>query len=225
MKRATLLLAAVVLVVPGTVGAQTLYLSAEPVRPATGDEVRVRLMSGTPFAGKAVDSKTMRIQRLWHGGRTDLERAAGAATFRPTEPGIQLIASMPLEHEIESEVASYGKALLVIGDPPRTERIWRSELGQRLEIVPETDPVALARRGGSLEIQVLFDREPLAGAIVVAVAERAATESHRREVTDMLGRTRFELDRPGRWLLYLAHRSPRSSSALYQSSLLLAAGP
>jgi hypothetical protein len=216
-----------------SVRAQTLYLSAEPARPQAGDEVRVTLTSGVPFAGTALaggDRPAMRLERLWHGGRVILEgdSAGGPATFHPAEAGVQLVAYGPRDG-VDEGLASFGKAVLVVGEPERGGRIWRSELGQRLEIVPETDPVALARAGGQLEIQVLFRREPLAGATVVAVAEGATEESYRRRVTDRSGRVHFDLDRPGRWLVHLAHkrlgRGGESGRDLFQSSLLVAAGP
>jgi len=213
------------LVATGMVQAQALYLSAEPAHPGAGEQIRVRLMSGAPFDGQATDTDSVRIQRLWNAGRTVFDDVTGGAAFRPDSPGVELIASLAGD---DAEVSSYSKALLVVGEPSRSGRIWRSELGQRLEIVPETDPLELARHGGALQIQVLFDREPLSGATVVAVAEDAGTKHYRQGTTDEMGRVRFELDRPGRWLVHLAHKSFGQIGdrgwTLYQSSLLLAAG-
>jgi uncharacterized GH25 family protein len=125
-------------------------------------------------------------------------------------------------------VASFGKAMVVVGNASPHETIWRSELGHRLEIVPETDPVALERGDDVFEAQVLFRREPLPGATVVAVAEDSPAESYRRVMTDALGRVRFELDRSGRWLIHLAHKSVERDAmgrgTLFESSLLLTRG-
>ena len=215
--------------------AQTRYALPESAHPATGDEVRIRLMSGVPFAAEKLpvaELGDVRLQRLWRSGRVELEfdDAAGAATFRTTAPGVQLIAYAPRsEAGSATEVASFGKALVVVGAASRKEQIWRSELGQHLEIVPATDPVALLESGGVLEVQILFHREPLAGATVVAVAEGAPAESYRRAVTDTFGHVRFDLDRPGRWLVHLAHKSYERGEDpgwnLVQSSLLLVSGP
>jgi hypothetical protein len=225
MVRKTATVVVLALAATGMLQAQALYLSAEPEHPDAGEEIRVRLMSGAPFDGQATETDSVRIQRLWNAGRTLLDDETGSAAFRPDSPGVELIASLAGD----DEVSSFGKALLVVGEPSRSGRIWRSELGQRLEIVPETDPLELARRGGALQIQVLFDREPLSGATVVAVAEEAGTKHYRQGQTDEMGRVRFELDRPGRWLVHLAHKSFEQIDdrgwTLYQSSLLLAAGP
>jgi len=230
MMRKTAAVVVLALAATGMVQAQALYLSAEPEHPDAGDQIRVRLMSGAPFDGQATETDSVRIQRLWNAGRTVLDDVTGSAAFRPDSPGVELIASLAGDDaEGGDEASSFGKALLVVGEPSRSGRIWRSELGQKLEIVPETDPLELARRGGALQIQVLFDREPLSGATVVAVAEDAGTKHYRQGKTDEMGRVRFELDRPGRWLVHLAHKSfgqiDDRGWTLYQSSLLLAAGP
>jgi hypothetical protein len=215
--------------------AQGLHLSTEPARPTAGTEIRVTLSRGMPFAGEVLSAdaaRGVRLQRLWRSGRSDLEPdpATGVARFRATEPGVQLVAFGPRgDGGGSGEVASFGKALVVVGGTASNAAIWRSELGQELEIVPETDPVTLAESGGSLQVQVLFDREPLAGATVVAVAESPAGDSYLRSLTDTLGRARFDLDRPGRWLVHLAHkgfeRGDEPGWALYHSSLLLFNGP
>jgi hypothetical protein len=215
--------------------AQTRYVSADPARPAPWAGVRIRLMSGVPFAAEKLSVAELgdvRLERLWRSGRIELkfDDAAGTATFRATAPGVQLIAYAPrAEAASAADVASFGKALVVVGPASRKEQIWRSELGQLLEIVPATDPVALLESGGTLEVQILFRREPLAGATVVAVAEGAPAESYKRAVTDTFGHVRFDLDRPGRWLVHLAHKSYERGDdpgwSLYQSSLLLVSGP
>ena len=65
--------------------AQTRYALLETTHPATGAEVRIRLMSGVPFAAKelpAAERRDVRLQRLWRSGRVELEFAdeGGAAT-------------------------------------------------------------------------------------------------------------------------------------------------
>jgi hypothetical protein len=238
MIRTKVLLLALALTVPPlatAARAQTRYALPEPTNPATGAEVRIRLMSGVPFAASELsvaELRDVRLDRLWRSGRVELDfdDAGGVATFRVAAPGVQLIAYSPRgEAGSATEVASFGKALVVVGPASRKEQIWRSELGQRLEIVPATDPVALLESGGTLEVQILFRREPLAGATVVAVAEDAPAESYKRAVTDTLGRVRFDLDRSGRWLIHLAHKGYERGDdpgwTLFQSSLLLVSGP
>jgi uncharacterized GH25 family protein len=125
--------------------------------------------------------------------------------------------------------AAFAKAVFVVGAARPGEKIWRSELGQRLEIVALSDPVVLARHGGLFEAQVLQDREPLAGVTVVAVVESAPEESYLQASTDTRGRVRFDFDRPGRWLVHLAHKrleaGPEPGWILLQSSLTFDVGP
>jgi uncharacterized GH25 family protein len=119
-------------------------------------------------------------------------------------------------------VTRFAKALVVVGAARPGERIWRSELGHRLELLPLTDPVPLADAGGTLAIQVLLDREPLAGAELVAVLLDGREVAPRRATTGGNGHARFALDRPGRWRVGLSHRT---RSGRLESSLVLIAGP
>ncbi len=216
--------------------AQSLHLLVQPHFPGTGDEVRIRLMSGAPFQGQQLtlgEPRGSLLQRLWRSGRTNLkpDPATGPTTFQPSQPGVQVIAFFPhgADGAANRDSGSYGKALLVVGEAAAGEKIWRSELGQRLEIVPQTDPVLLVEQGGKFEVQILLDREPLAGATVAAAAESAPAESYKRAMTGTLGHVSFDLDRPGRWLIHLAHkrfeRGPEPGWILLQSSLVLAVGP
>jgi hypothetical protein len=235
MQRTTPWLVVLVLAVPLSARAQTCYVVFEPTRPAPGDEVGVQLLSGIPFGDARTvhpEAEDVKLELLWRSGRDDLGPAGpeGRLTIRPTEPGVHLVAFEQRDDTGGAgAVASFGKALLVVGQAVPGESIWRSELGHRLEIVPETDPVALAASGGTLVAQVLFRREPLPGATVVAVAEDAPEPSYRRAATDVLGRVRIELDRPGRWIVHLAHKSFEGGAepgwTLFQSTLLLSSGP
>jgi len=216
--------------------AQSLSVLVEPSFPGAGDEVRIRLTSGLPFEGQELTLEELRgslLQRLWRSGRTNLKTdpAAGGTLFSPSEPGVQVIAFFPhgADGAADRGSGSYGKALVVVGETAAGEKIWRSELGQRLEIVPQSDPALLVEQGGKFEVQILLDREPLPGATVAAAAEAAPAESYKRAMTDRLGHVSFDLDRPGRWLIHLAHkrleRDPEPGWILLQSSLVLAVGP
>lgn len=213
------------------VHAQALHVLVEPPFPGVGDEIRIRLVSGAPFEGQELTPAEPRggsLQRLWRSGRESLKTVP--PTFYPSEAGVQVIAFLPHRAAgTDHDWASFGKALLVVGDAAAGDGIWRSELGQRLEIVPRTDPAALLEQGGMFEVQILLDREPLVGATVAATAESAPAESYRRAMTNTLGQVRFDLDRPGRWLIHLAHkqfeRGPETGWIVLQSSLALAVGP
>ena len=208
--------------------AKTMSCVPEPLHPAVGQQVQVNVMLGGPFQGQKPEWPA-RLQRLWKSGRVALGTASGPGselTFSASEPGVQLLAYVSGESD---EHATFCKAIVVVGDAPRGERIWRSEVGQRLEIVPQTDPVGLVEGGGELEVQILFDREPLVGATVVAVPRQGAERGYRRAISDTRGRVRFDLDAPGPWLIHLAHKSlgpgGDPGGVLLESSLVLAVGP
>jgi hypothetical protein len=199
----------------------TLQCLAEPPRPRPGEEVRVRLTAGAPFEGEDVPPEPGAVERLWNGGRT---RLSGEATFSADRPGVHLLA-----HELRADdLVRSCKAVVVVGAAEPGEAIWRSELGHRLEIVPRTDPALLAAAGGRFEAQVLFDREPLVGATVVAVARKGGKRGYRQTFSDARGDVRFDLDAPGPWLVYLAHKTPGSGGepgwTLFEASLAVVAG-
>jgi len=171
-------------------GASELWLQPDPPAPLPGQSVVVRVMRGEPFAGEEERSGG-RPRRIWKRGRQEV-----AADFRPAEPGIQLI--------VHEEPERYAKAIVVVGQAPTDDPIRYSEVGHRLEIVPQSDPVLVQRRGGELEVQVLFEHEPLAGVIVTALPEAAPRDGRRTAVTDEIGLARFRLDRPGTWMVRVA---------------------
>lgn len=190
--------------------ADDFWLETDPPFPRAGEATRVRLFRGDRFEGRELPysaSRTASLQRVWRYGRANLkgrEDARPLASFTADRPGVQLIVfngrstpGGPVDRFCKT-IALAGK--LAPGDPLR----W-SELGQRLEIVPQTDPVELARSGGQLEVQVLYEREPLAGAVVSAVPQGGPPGSLRQRKTDEIGLVRFSLDRGGRWLIKVNH--------------------
>ena len=82
--------------------------------------------------------------------------------------------------------------------------------GQRLEIVPLNNPLALAP-GGDLGVKLLFDGQPLAGALVKAW--------HRKDGQLLIVRTRtvadgtavLTLPHPGAWMVSVVHMVPAVS--------------
>ena len=193
-----------VLILPTAVSAADLWIQTKPVKVSTGVAVDVSLYEGSAFEGteRAYDEDRIELfQRLWKGGRANLRAAEGAipaGTFTADRAGVQLIA-------FESASGDrFCKSLVVVGQPKGGDPIRWSELGQTLEIVPQTDPVALARDGGTLEVQVLFEREPLADATVTFVPESDA-QATKTLRTDEIGVVRFRLDRAGFWLIRTSH--------------------
>jgi hypothetical protein len=104
--------------------------------------------------------------------------------------------------------ARYAKTLLVCAAAGAAQDRGPSRaatpVGHRLEIVPETDPLAIEAGGSEIAVLVLFEGEPLGGAVVFAAAA-ARPEEPLRALTHADGRCRFALDRPGRWMISLVH--------------------
>lgn len=86
----------------------------------------------------------------------------------------------------------YRRYLKAIIDAP----LVHAPLGQRLEIVPLSEP------DGELELRVLFDGAPLSGAVVFAETH---TSEPQRRTTNTDGTARFTVARAGFWLVRLVH--------------------
>jgi uncharacterized GH25 family protein len=208
------------------VHASSLWLQTDPVAPGPQEEVRVRLIRGDRFPGEdqpAPDDRVALFQRLRKNGRDNLPVEGAvipAATVRAGQAGVEIIA-LSWKGRTGPNDGYYCKVVMVVGDATEDNPIRYSELGQRLEIVPQTDPVKLHRSGGRLEVQVLFDREPLAGTRLAAIPQAAPSEGILTAVTDEIGLARFELDRPGLWLIEAVNKTPDSRS---RATLVLSAG-
>lgn len=194
----------------GAAGADA-WLQLDPLAPSVAEEIRVRFLEGKPFRGRELafdDSRVELLQRLWRNGRRNLGGEAGRtpmAAFRVDRPGVQLVVYSG--RSADSPVAdTFCKAVVVVGTSERRDPLRWSEVGQRLELVPQSDPVGLVERGGRLEVQLLYEREPLADTVVTAVPE-TDSKALRTAKTDEIGVVGFELDRPGRWVIAVQHRA------------------
>ena len=79
--------------------------------------------------------------------------------------------------------------------------------GQRLEIVPLNDPLALAP-GGDLGVKLLFDGQPLAGALVKAWHRKDGQLLIVRTRTAADGTAALTLPHPGAWMVSVVHMVP-----------------
>ncbi len=101
------------------------------------------------------------------------------------------------------------KALLVAGPGPGSghDRV----LGFTLELVPEKNPYAM-RVGAALPVRLLYNGQPLAGALVVAMNRGdPATKVRARSGAD--GRVSLRLSREGAWLIKAVHMSPAAAGS------------
>jgi len=95
------------------------------------------------------------------------------------------------------------KSLLQVGE--RHDDIYKRALGQRLEIIPQSNPYQL-QRGDSLKVRVTFEGKPLsAGAKVFAYNRdgEAISEQSQRIAGD--GMATFKIDKAGEWLVRLVY--------------------
>lgn len=94
----------------------------------------------------------------------------------------------------------YLKSLVVVGEGG--ESAHGLVLGQRLEIVLESDPSKL-RVGEPLHVRVLFEGKPLAGASVSAYARDDLSSAELDGRTNAEGRVELKVARAGSWLVRL----------------------
>ena len=89
------------------------------------------------------------------------------------------------------------KTFVRVGRAPE-DGSWRERVGAPLELVPTSDPTAVAA-GQELGLVLLLNGEPQADVAVGAVGGRGAASTLAK--TDALGAVKFRLDSPGPWLL------------------------
>jgi len=89
----------------------------------------------------------------------------------------------------------YMKTLVQVG--PKKDETFGAVLGQKYEIVPLEDPMAVPA-GGTLGIQVLFEGKP---AVDVRVVARSVEFGNVESRTDASGQTRLTLAGRGEWLI------------------------
>ena len=95
--------------------------------------------------------------------------------------------------------------------------VFQKRVGLRLELVPETNPYALAA-GATLPVRLEFEGRPLQGALVAAINEDDPSNEIRQR-TDRRGRAMLPLTRGGRWLIKSVHavRAPVEDEADWET--------
>ena len=111
--------------------------------------------------------------------------------------------------EARESFARCAKALVSSG--PVTAADVDRPLGFTLELIAERNPYSL-HAGSSLPVQLLYQKKPLAGALVVAVNRRnPAAKVSARSGKD--GRVVLPLSEPGMWLIKAVHMTAAPAGA------------
>jgi uncharacterized GH25 family protein len=94
------------------------------------------------------------------------------------------------------EYTKHAKTFVRMGGA--SDRSWSEPVGMFLEIVPGSDPTALAA-GDALKVRVLRDGSSVSN--LMLVLQRGDGDERQAQRTDGGGEATFALDAPGRWLL------------------------
>lgn len=103
------------------------------------------------------------------------------------------------------------KTLIAVGPAPKAvqalEPTYAMQAGQRLELTPLRNPLALAP-GDALPIKILFDNRPLTGALVKAWHKHDNQLVMIRATTSTQGDAVFNLPYAGDWMVSVVHMIP-----------------
>ena len=149
---------------------------------------------------------------VYESGRSPVEMEAAKFEQYLKEEGLETVAAARARQDKSAagakEVFSRcAKALIAVGGPGSGhDRVF----GQRLELVAEKNPYALAG-GGELPVRLLYEGKPLAGALVMALQRGRPDKLTAR--SDSKGRVILKLDRPGFWLIKAVHMIPAPADA------------
>lgn len=108
----------------------------------------------------------------------------------------------------------YGKTLIRVGDAAPGAHVSRP-LGLPVELVPLTDPASL-KPGDRCRVRLLFQGEPVVGAMVGAIYASAKVQPDEwplTERTDAHGEVQFTLTDPGPWLIRTVHMVRRGGES------------
>lgn len=103
------------------------------------------------------------------------------------------------------------KTLLRVGE--KSDGTFAVRTGQRLEIVPDSDPLA-AKAGARISFKLYFEQRPLAHALVQAWHHRDQAQLHViKSRSNLEGSVTFDLPYAGPWMLSVVHMVPLQNVA------------
>lgn len=149
---------------------------------------------------------------------TEMEGAKFEEYLR--EEGLEKVVALRKARGLSGEKAREAfsrcsKSLVLVGEASGDARDRR--IGFTLEIVAESGPYEKAD-GSERSFRVLFEGEPLEGALVTA-ARREAPDDTRQARTGADGRVKLSLEEPGAWLVASVHmiEAPKGVDADWES--------
>lgn len=188
------------------------YRAGQPVQdlrsflPATAPEAEVALALDTPGTHLlAYDSTPQHITleaNTFHAYLHD-----EGLDFVKTQREQAGTANAPARERYRRHI----KTLIAVGPTPQAvqalDPTYALHAGQRLELTPARNPLALAP-GDALPITILFDNQPLAGALVKAWHKHNGQLVMIRATTSAQGEVTFNLPYAGDWMVSVVHMTP-----------------
>ena len=99
------------------------------------------------------------------------------------------------------------KTVIQAGPNAASDKTYSIRTGQRLELVPLNNPLTM-KAGSKLGVLVLFDGQPLEGALVKAWHKQSGQTLLIRSTTSSAGKVSFNLPHRGGWMLSVVHMLP-----------------
>jgi uncharacterized GH25 family protein len=164
-----------------------------------------------PVLERTVDFEGLALVAMEHAFvHTELPREKFLEYLRHEELELETFRARMREAPTQRErYARTLKCLLQVGDPAQGD-LHQRVLGQEIEILLLQNPFLL-EAGDDLDVQVLFEGEPLVDHLVTALTGAGGRQISTTKVrTDSDGTARFRLESKGLWLIRLVHLLPNS---------------
>lgn len=227
--------------------AHIFWLLAEPYTPEVGKPVQVEIGFGHKFP-KDEEIKAERLQFVKvlgpDGKEVPLKQQAPTHyEFTPATAGTYVVVSQlvpgfvtrtPQGMKMQTKKGVpdanlcfrfdfAAKTLVRAGGQPQG---FDQSAQSSLEVMPLT-PLAVLKTGDNLPVKVIFQGKPLAEAEIRVTHEHQSDPHNPQSIkgkTDAQGEFRLNLDKPGRWLIIAAHKTPyhdleECDENMYQGSL------
>lgn len=177
-----------------------------PFLPADAPEAEVALALDTPGTHLLAYDSTPQLITLEADKFHAYLRDEGL-DFVKTQREKAGIANEPARERYRRHI----KTLIEVGPVPQAvqalDLTYALHAGQRLELMPARNPLALAP-GDDLPITISFDNQPLAGALVKAWHKHNGQLVMIRATTSAKGEVTFNLPYAGDWMVSVVHMTP-----------------